>query len=160
MVSPTSFAKANCAVPAIDGPMLNRDSLTPIYPASLSDCLIQTDPPSDARLTRLPHPGAYVPAVSQGYLSRKLPRPLPTKDGGTLRTVLDARAYMLRLSKDRERSARWQRAAQNYSLRPTTCGAIRLRSARRTFMMVRCDASARPEHPWGRRHHHGRADAP
>jgi hypothetical protein len=25
---------------------------------------------------------------------------------------LDARAYMLRLSKDRERSARWQRAAQ------------------------------------------------
>jgi len=26
--------------------------------------------------------------------------------------VLDARAYMLRLSKDRERSARWQRAAQ------------------------------------------------
>jgi hypothetical protein len=36
----------------------------------------------------------------------------PNKDGGTLRTVLDARAYMLRLSKDRERSARWQRAAQ------------------------------------------------
>ena len=28
-----------------------------------------------------------------------------------MRTVLDARAYML-LSKDRERSARWQRAAQ------------------------------------------------
>jgi hypothetical protein len=24
--------------------MLNRSSLTPIYPASLSDCLIQTDP--------------------------------------------------------------------------------------------------------------------
>src|SRR6516225_9998605 len=46
------------------------------------------------------------PAVSQAYLSRKLTRPLPTKDGGTLRTVLDARAYMLRLSKDRERSAR------------------------------------------------------
>jgi hypothetical protein len=46
------------------------------------------------------------------YLSRKLNRPLPTKDGVTLRTVLDARAYMLRLSKDRERSARWQTAAQ------------------------------------------------
>ena len=43
-VSPTSFAKAICAVPAIDGPMLNRSLLTPIYPASLSDCLIQTDP--------------------------------------------------------------------------------------------------------------------
>ena len=56
---------------------------------------------------------AYVPAVSRAsYLSRKLSRPLPTKDGGTLRTVLDARAYMIRLSKDRERSARWQKAAQ------------------------------------------------
>src|SRR6516165_11647881 len=51
-------------------------------------------------------------AVSRAYLSRKLTRPLPTKDGGTLRTVLDVRAYMLRLSKDRERSARWQRLAQ------------------------------------------------
>jgi len=50
--------------------------------------------------------------VSRAYLSRKLTRPLPTKDGGTLRTVLDARAYMPRLSKDRERSARWQRVAQ------------------------------------------------
>ena len=50
--------------------------------------------------------------MSRAYLSRNLTRPLPTKDGGTLRTVLDARAYMLRLSKDRERSARWQRAAQ------------------------------------------------
>ena len=46
------------------------------------------------------------------YLSRKLTRPLVTKDGGTLRTVLDARTYMLRLSKDRERSAQWQRAAE------------------------------------------------
>jgi len=46
------------------------------------------------------------------YLSQKLHRPLPTKDGGTLRTVLDARTYMLRLSKDRERNARWQRAAE------------------------------------------------
>jgi hypothetical protein len=43
------------------------------------------------------------------YLSQKLDRPLGTKDGGTLRTVLDARTYMLGLSKDRERSAQWQR---------------------------------------------------
>jgi hypothetical protein len=46
------------------------------------------------------------------YLSQKLDRPLPTKDGGTLRTVLDARSYMLQLSKERQRSAQWQRAAQ------------------------------------------------
>jgi len=90
--------------------MLNRDTLTPIYPASLSDCLIQTDPLSDARLTRLPLPGR----LSSGRVtSAPLPKAQPTpKDGGTLRTVLDARAYMLRLSKDRKRSARWQRAAQ------------------------------------------------
>jgi hypothetical protein len=50
--------------------------------------------------------------VSSAYLSKKLTRPLGTKDGGTLRTILDVRAYMLRLSKDRERSAQWQRAAQ------------------------------------------------
>jgi hypothetical protein len=46
------------------------------------------------------------------YLSQKLDRPLPTKDGGTLRTVLDARAYMLALSKDRELRQRWQRACE------------------------------------------------
>ena len=49
--------------------------------------------------------GAYVPAVSP-YLSEKLTRPLVTKDGRTLRTVLDARAYMLALPKHRETSAR------------------------------------------------------
>jgi len=54
----------------------------------------------------------YVPAVSPGYLSQKLTRPLPTKDGGTLRTVLDARVYMLGLSKHRETGTQWQRAAE------------------------------------------------
>jgi hypothetical protein len=44
------------------------------------------------------------------YLQTKLTRPLPTKDGGTLRTVLDARTYMLELSQDREHRAQWQRA--------------------------------------------------
>jgi hypothetical protein len=48
------------------------------------------------------------PAVSRAYLRESDPTP----HGGTLRTVLDARAYMLRLSKDWERSARWQRAAK------------------------------------------------
>ena len=46
------------------------------------------------------------------YLSQKLPRPLVTKDGGTLRTVLDARTYMLALSKAREHRSQWQRAAE------------------------------------------------
>ena len=46
------------------------------------------------------------------YLSKKSTRPLPTKDGGSLRTVADARTYMLGLSKARELNARWQRAAE------------------------------------------------
>jgi hypothetical protein len=46
------------------------------------------------------------------YLSKKLIRPLRTKDGGTLRTVLDARAYMLELSEDRELRAQWQWACE------------------------------------------------
>src|SRR5262245_56567151 len=62
--------------------------------------------------TRILFPERLCSCRVTAYLSRKLTRPLVTKDGGTLRTVLDARAYMHRLSKDRERSARWQRAAQ------------------------------------------------
>ena len=34
------------------------------------------------------------------------------KDGGTLRTVAEARAYMLALSKARELRSQWQRAAE------------------------------------------------
>jgi cold shock protein len=50
--------------------------------------------------------------MAQSYLSQRLTRPLRTKDGGMLRTVLDARSYMLRISKHRQRSAQWQRVAQ------------------------------------------------
>jgi hypothetical protein len=46
------------------------------------------------------------------YLFQKLDRPLPTKDGGTLRTVLDARTYMLGISEARQLRAQWQRAAE------------------------------------------------
>ena len=46
------------------------------------------------------------------YLSQKLTRPISTKDGGTLHTVAEARGYMLGLSKARELSAQWQRAAE------------------------------------------------
>jgi hypothetical protein len=46
------------------------------------------------------------------YLSQKLTRPISTKDGGTLRTVLGARTYMVGLSKDRELRLQWQRACE------------------------------------------------
>ena len=50
--------------------------------------------------------------MSPAYLSKKLTQPLVTKDGGTLRTVMDARTYMLALPKRRETTAQWQRAAE------------------------------------------------
>jgi hypothetical protein len=46
------------------------------------------------------------------YLSQKLDRPLPTKDGGTLHTLAEARTYMLGLSKARELRSQWQHAAE------------------------------------------------
>jgi hypothetical protein len=54
----------------------------------------------------------YLAMLRPAYLSQKLDRPLPTKDGGTLRTVAEARAYMLGLSKSREMRSQWQRAAE------------------------------------------------
>jgi hypothetical protein len=33
-------------------------------------------------------------SLSRAYLAKKLARPLPTKDGGTLQTIAEARAYM------------------------------------------------------------------
>ena len=50
--------------------------------------------------------------MSSEYLSERLtPHPLPTKDGGVLRTVGDARAYILTLPKTRKSRAHWKRAS-------------------------------------------------
>jgi hypothetical protein len=46
------------------------------------------------------------------YLAQKLAEPLPTTDGGVLRTLEDACRYMLALSKQRELGAAWQQAAK------------------------------------------------
>lgn len=43
------------------------------------------------------------------YLSQKLDRPLPTTDGGTLRTIHDARDYMTAMDRERERELRPKR---------------------------------------------------
>ena len=48
---------------------------------------------------------------SPDYLAEQLtPYRLPTKDGGVLRTIGDARAYMLALSKEREWRDHWKDA--------------------------------------------------
>jgi hypothetical protein len=44
------------------------------------------------------------------YLSQKLDRPLPTKDGGTLHTIGQAVEYMTSIGKKRELRTHWQRA--------------------------------------------------
>jgi len=42
------------------------------------------------------------------YLSKKLISPVPTKDGGTLRTIREAWEYMAAISKEREQRRHWQ----------------------------------------------------
>ena len=42
----------------------------------------------------------------------RTPYPFPTTDRGVLRTIGDARDYMLALSKERERRADWQHACR------------------------------------------------
>jgi hypothetical protein len=41
------------------------------------------------------------------YLSQNLDRPLPTKDGGTLRTIQEACDYMTGIGKKRELRDHW-----------------------------------------------------
>src|SRR6516165_12564491 len=46
------------------------------------------------------------------YLSQKLDQPLPTKDGGTLRTIREACDYMTSMAKQRELCSHWQRVCK------------------------------------------------
>jgi hypothetical protein len=46
------------------------------------------------------------------YLSQKLDQPLPTKDGGTLRTIREACDYMTGMAKQRELCSHWQRVCK------------------------------------------------
>jgi hypothetical protein len=58
----------------------------------------------------------YTHAVASCVPFQETHLPLRTKDGGTLRTVLDVRTYVLGLSKDRELRAQWQRACELFTL--------------------------------------------
>jgi hypothetical protein len=49
--------------------------------------------------------------LNHDYLAQSLRRPLPTKDGGTLRTVADAANYIVALPEDRRR-IHWDRTVQ------------------------------------------------
>ncbi len=50
--------------------------------------------------------------LSPAYLSTKLTSPLPTKDGGTLRTIGEACEYMAAIGKERELRPHWQQVRE------------------------------------------------
>jgi hypothetical protein len=50
--------------------------------------------------------------LSSAYLSRKLTSPIPTKDGGTLRTIGEACEYMATIGKERELRRHWQQVRE------------------------------------------------
>ena len=64
-----------------------------------------------ATLTRT---GAQVPlSISvSAYLSQRFIQPIPTKDGKVLRTVREAREYMLALPAGRASREQWQQTAK------------------------------------------------
>ena len=50
--------------------------------------------------------------LRSAYLSKKLTSPIPTKDGGTLRTILEACEYMAAIGKERELRPHWQQVRE------------------------------------------------
>ena len=46
------------------------------------------------------------------YLSQKLAGPLPTKDGGTLRTIREAREYIASIGNERQERRHWQEVSK------------------------------------------------
>ena len=53
----------------------------------------------------------------------KLTPPIPTKDGGTLRTILQACEYMAAIGKERELRPHWQQVRE-LMLQETDVGAV------------------------------------
>jgi len=51
-------------------------------------------------------------AMRPEYLSKKLTSPIPTKDGGTLRTIQQGCQYMAAISKEREQRRHWQQVRE------------------------------------------------
>jgi hypothetical protein len=92
----------------------------------------------------MPIPRIYVHVVLPcAYLSRRLGRPLPTKSGGTLRTIRDTCDYMTAMDKKRELLQRWQLVAKLILAKedvPTVSRALELA----LFMGAKLDVSKVP----------------
>jgi hypothetical protein len=80
--------------------------------------------------------------LPSAYLAQKLtPYPLPTKDGGVLRTVGDAHAYIGALSKNRALRAHWQHAGR-LMLQQASAAALTQQFHVALFMDGKLDAGA------------------
>jgi hypothetical protein len=76
------------------------------------------------------------------YLAQKLtPYPLPTKDGGVLRTVGDAHAYIMELPRKRALRAHWQHAGR-LMLQQASAAALTRQVHLALFMDGKLDAGA------------------
>jgi hypothetical protein len=80
--------------------------------------------------------------LPRAYLAQKLTRPLPTKDGGTLRTIGAAAAYIGALPKERELRERWQTAA-DFILKQAPASEVTSRVNLALFYDAELDVAAR-----------------
>ena len=74
---------------------MNRVAVSTLFACRQFQCCLFAMPPSRTE-----------------YLAANLTRPIPTKDRGVLRTVADARDYMVALPKYRESQHHWQQTAK------------------------------------------------
>jgi hypothetical protein len=80
--------------------------------------------------------------LPSAHLAQKLtPYPLPTKDGGVLRTVGDAHAYIMELPRKRALRAHWQHAGR-LMLQQASAAALTRQVHLALFMDGKLDAGA------------------
>ena len=84
--------------------------------------------------------------LSSTYLSRKLTSPLPTKDGGTLRTIGEACEYMAAIGKERELRPHWQQVRE-LMLQEVDVAAVSWRVRLAVLKDAKLDVSALSEPP-------------
>jgi hypothetical protein len=81
--------------------------------------------------------------LSAAFLSQKFAKPLPIKDGSTLRTIAEARAYMLDLPAWRTERRYWQHAAK-LILESTDVAMIAAQLELALFLDYQLDLTATP----------------
>jgi hypothetical protein len=80
------------------------------------------------------------------YLSKKLTPPIPTKDGGTLRTILQACEYMAAVGKERELRPHW-RQVRELMLQEAEVAAVSWQVRLAVLKDAKLDVSALSESP-------------